>query len=351
MPAKNLKVVHYLNQFFGGLGGEDKASIGPRINAGPVGPGRAIQTMLRERGEVVATAICGDNYFAENMDKATQEIINLIRPYQPDIVIAGPAFEAGRYGIACGAICKAVKDALKIPTITGMYFENPGVDMYHKDTYIVQTGNSVRTMNDAVTKMISIVLRLSAGEKIGRADVEGYYPRGIVANELVEKTGADRVTEMLLAKLQGKPFDSEVSQPKYERITPALAVKDLKHSIIALVTDGGLIPKGNPDKIEALNATHYGKYSIKDKQTLDSASYDVNHAGYDPAYIRLDPNRLVPVDVMREMEQDKTISKLHEIFYSTTGVATTVENSRRMGREIAQDLKAAGVSAVILTST
>jgi len=59
----------------------------------------------------------------------------------------------------------------------------------------------------------------------------------------------------------------------------------------------------------------------------------------------------VPVDVVRELEREGTIGKLHEWFYTTTGVATTVENARRMGREIAAELKAAGVSGVLLTST
>ena len=62
-----LKVVHYINQFFAGLGGEDKAEIGPQLSEGHVGPGMAIQKALGDRGEIVATVICGDNYFAENI--------------------------------------------------------------------------------------------------------------------------------------------------------------------------------------------------------------------------------------------------------------------------------------------
>ena len=36
-----ISVVHYLNQFFGGLGGEEKASLGPKLIEGMVGPGIA----------------------------------------------------------------------------------------------------------------------------------------------------------------------------------------------------------------------------------------------------------------------------------------------------------------------
>jgi glycine reductase len=60
---------------------------------------------------------------------------------------------------------------------------------------------------------------------------------------------------------------------------------------------------------------------------------------------------LVPVDVLRELEREGIIGKLHDRFYSTTGVANIVEVMRRLGQRIAEELKAEGVSGVILTST
>ena len=128
-------------------------------------------------------------------------------------------------------------------------------------------------------------------------------------------------------------------------------IKTLEGATIALVTDGGLVPRGNPDGIEALNATRYGAYSIEGKDQLDAAQYDNPHRGYDTTYVKQDPHRLVPLDVAREMEQAGAIGKLHETVYSTTGVATTLAHSERMGREIAAQLRAAKVDAVILTST
>lgn len=346
-----LRVVHYLNQFFGGLGGEDKAGIGPRIIEGATGPGRAVQTALGERGRVVATTVGGDNYFAENTEKASAEVLELIRGYRPDVVIAGPAFEAGRYGVACGAVCKAVNEKLSIPAVTGMHFENPGVDLFHKDVYIVQTANSVRGMGEAVNRMVALALKLAAHEAIGKPAVEGYFHRGIIVNETSDRTGAERVVSMLLDKLAGRPFEAEVSQPRYDRVNAAPPLKAVATATIALVTDGGIVPKGNPDRIESAGATRFGRYSIAGVAELKAADYEVVHTGYDPVFIRQDPNRLVPVDVMRELEREGVIGKLHEWFYTTTGVATTVENARRMGREIAAQLKSAGVSGVILTST
>ena len=65
--------------------------------------------------KIVSTIICGDNYFGENLDAATDTIIEMVKKCEPDVFVAGPAFNAGRYGVACGTICKAVEERLGIP--------------------------------------------------------------------------------------------------------------------------------------------------------------------------------------------------------------------------------------------
>jgi betaine reductase len=348
---RKLRVVHYLNQFFGGIGGEDKANSEPVLREGVVGPGQALQKALGERGEVVATTICGDNYFAENIEETSRKIVGLVRPYHPDILIAGPAFDAGRYGVACGAVCRAIQEELKIPAITAMYPENPGVDLYHREIYIVETGNSVMSMGQAIARLVKLAVKLVEKQEIGKPAEEGYIPRGIIVNEPAERPGAERVVTMLLRKLKGEPFESEVSLPRYDRIPPAPAVTGISSATIALVTDGGLMPRGNPDKIESSGATKFGRYDIKGSDALNAADYDVYHSGYDPVFIRQDPNRLVPVDVLRLLEKERLIGRLHARFFATTGVATTMENARRIGREIAAELHSSNIDGVILTST
>ena len=104
-----IRVVHYINQFFGQIGGEEKAGVGPSLVNGAVGPGILIDRLLGMRGKVIATVICGDNYFAEKPEAAASEVLDLIAPLKADIFIAGPAFNAGRYGLACGQMCKTVE--------------------------------------------------------------------------------------------------------------------------------------------------------------------------------------------------------------------------------------------------
>ena len=42
-----LRVVHYVNQFFGGIGGEDQAHVGVSAREGAVGPGRLLEKAPR----------------------------------------------------------------------------------------------------------------------------------------------------------------------------------------------------------------------------------------------------------------------------------------------------------------
>jgi glycine reductase len=351
MATEPLRVVCYVNQFFGQLGGEDKAGLGPRIEDGAVGAARAIQQALGEAGTVVATVICGDNYVAEQGERAIGELLALVAAARPALVIAGPAFLAGRYGVACGALCVAVQAQLGIPALTGMQAENPGVDLYRRQAYIVQTGAEATRMADEARRLVALGLKLARSEAVGPPAVEGYFARGVTRNVVTGATAADRAVAMLLDKLAGRPFASEVPRPAFPGVTPPRLIKTLEGATIALVTDGGLVPRGNPDGIEPLNATRYGAYSIAGQTGLEAADYDNPHRGYDTTWVKQDPHRLVPVDVVRELERSGAIGKLHETVYSTVGVATTLAHSARMGQEIADRLRAAGVDAVILTST
>lgn len=346
-----IRVVHYINQFFGQIGGEEKANVVPEIREGVVGPGMALKQALKGEAEIVATVICGDTYFNENIETATAKIIGMIKKYNPDLFIAGPAFNAGRYGVACGAIAKAVKDELGIPVVTGMYIENPGADMYKKDLYIVSTKNNAAGMRDAVPAMAKLALKLVKGEQIGSPEEERYIPRGIRKNYFEQERGSKRAVDMLVKKLKGEKFVTEFPMPTFDRVDPNPPVKDMAHATIALVTSGGIVPKGNPDRIESSSASKFGTYSLKGVLGLDETTFQTAHGGYDPVYANADPDRVLPVDAMRQLEKDGVIGKLHETYYATVGNGTSVANARKYGAAIAAELKQAGVDAVILTST
>src|SRR3989442_10133601 len=56
-----LRVVHYVNQFFGGIGGEDQADVGVTVKADARGPGRVLQKTAGDRGRVEGALIRGGN--------------------------------------------------------------------------------------------------------------------------------------------------------------------------------------------------------------------------------------------------------------------------------------------------
>src|SRR3972149_6812109 len=215
---KQYRIVHYLNQFFGGVGGEEQANCEPRTIQGSKGPGRLFEKFFREQNvpvEIVATVICGDSYFAENQEKGLGEILPEIQGYSPDLAIAGPAFNAGRYGMACGAICSSL-NPLGIPAITAMYKENPGLDPYRKTVLIVESANSVSGMEEAVRKMVRLGIKRRRGEEIEVPKAEGCFEQGIRKNYFHAEPAVGRAIAMLLRKINGDPFETEYPIPFFD---------------------------------------------------------------------------------------------------------------------------------------
>lgn len=348
---KKIRAVHYLNQFFAQIGGEEKAGIAPGVKEGATGPGRLLEGALGDRGEIVATLYCGDNYFAENRDRAIEELLEKCARYRPDLLIAGPAFDSGRYGIACGGICQAVQERFGIAAVAGMTEENPGAALYRRNVYIVRSGSSVTEMSAVLERMAGLGVKLARGAPPGKPAEEGYLPRGIKRNEFAARPPAERAVDMLLAKIRGERVTSEIQPPKFSPPKTAPALRELSSAVIALVTDGGLVPEGNPDRMEPGRPTRFTTIPIAGLSRLDPDRFDVVHSGYDTSYANEDPHRLVPLDVMRELEEKKVFAKLYEVVHATGGAHAAVENATRIGQGIAERLKAAGVDGVILTST
>jgi glycine reductase len=341
------KIVHYINQFYAGLGGEEKADLKPEKRDGFVGPGMALNKDLGDAGEVVGTVICGDSYFNENLEEASQEILDMIKSYSPDIVVVGPAFNAGRYGMACGTVAKLVQENLDIPAVGGMYTENPGLELYRRFGYFVPTGDSAASMRTAMPEMVAVVKKLIAGEPV----TEGVFEKGLRKNYFAKERGSRRAVDMLLKKIAGESFVTEYPMPVFDRVDPQPAIKDMTKARVALVTSSGAVPIGNPDFIESSSASKYGRYSLEGITNFTPENGETAHGGYDPVYANDDLDRVLPVDVVKEMVKSGEIGSLHSYWYSTVGNGTSVGNSKGFGINIAKQLLEDGVEAVLLTST
>lgn len=352
MASQQIRVVHYLNQFFGGIGGEDKADVGLQVREGPVGPGIGLQQALGDRGQVVATIICGDNYFSGNTTTALAAAQETIERVRPDVVVAGPAFDAGRYGFACGEVCKAVSQRLGLAAVTAMYPENPAAETYRKvrGVWILPTGARAADMPKVLPKLAEFAVKVGRGFPIGPAKQEGYMPSGRRQLEFTDLPGADRALNMLLAKLAGQPYETEVPIERFEPVPPAPPVKDLKKARLAVITTSGLVPKGNPDKFRMFNATEWRKYRLPDAPALEGKDWEVIHGGFNTAYAQANPNLVLPLDALRELATEG-YGELHDEFYTITGVGTSLKTAKQAGEEMVASMREAGVNAALLVAT
>ena len=197
-----IKVVHYINQFFAGVGGEEMAHIAPELRTELPPISQQLQGKLGEDFEIVATIVCGDSYFSENLETVQPQLIEMVKSCDAELFIAGPAFNAGRYGVAAGTITKLVQEQLHIPAVTAMYEENPGVDMYRKDIYILKTADSAAGMRKALPALAKFAVKLARGEEILSPKEEGYHERGVRRNFFAEERGSKRAVDMLVKKIK-----------------------------------------------------------------------------------------------------------------------------------------------------
>jgi glycine reductase complex component B subunit gamma len=351
-PAQPLRAVHYLNQFFAGMGGESAAGVPLSTREGAVGPGRALQAQLRDRATIVATLVAGDNYAAERGAEALAAAAQALRELRPDVLVAGPAFAAGRYGVACGAVCAMATRDLGIPSVTAMHPDNPGVLLHRRETYIVPAGPDAGDMAAVLPRLARLALRLGAGEPLGPAAEEGYLPRGHRRNVQRDTPGFERALDMLLARVRGEPWTSEVLAQSYEVVAPAPPVADLAHARLGLVTSGGLVPKGNPDRLVSGNAAAWFRYSIAGLDALGTEDWESVHGGFSTVYLNTrNPAYVLPLPAIRRQEAAGAVGEVYPSYCVTVGNGTSVANAKRMGAEIARELKEAGVDAVLQTAT
>ena len=344
-----MKIVHYINQFFAQIGGEDQADHPLEIRETVVGPGMALKAALGADAEFVATIICGDNYFSEHTEKVSAQVRMVLEKYRPDLLIAGPAFNAGRYGIACGNVLR-IASSMGITAFSGMFPDNPAVDIYRSYGYIVKTKNSAAGMREAVAGITALIPKVLSGPRSLNPAEDGYVARGHRINRWTQKTGAERAMDMMLAKLNGQPYQTELPMPTYRKVPPAPRIKDLSKATIALMTSGGVVPIGNPDHIETAFATKYKKYTLDRYNSADDMRAEVVHGGYDPIYGNEDPNRMIPADVLKELEREGFIGKVYDYIYVTSGNGCATRSSLEFGEGIAQELLNTDVDGILLTS-
>ena len=339
------RVVHYLNQFFAGIGGEDTATVPPASKEGAVGPGRKLGQLLGDDFEIVATVWCGDDHAAGA--EVIDDLMALVRAAEPDVVVTGPAFTSGRYGLACARVAAAAA-AEGIAVVACMHGDNPGVEEAGTAP-VIASGEVARQMGPSLESLAAAVRKVASGEPLTAEDGRvGRIPR---RNVTVHNTSAERAVSLVLARLGGDRKATEVPLPRFDQVTPAPPLKDPSKALVALVTEGALVPDANPDSLESARATRWLRYSLDGKDALAPGEFRSVHGGFSTVWANEDPHRIVPLDVARQLENEGAIGKLHGEYLVTAGNGTSVGNARRFGVEWAADLRRQGVQAALLTAT
>lgn len=341
------RILYYVNQFFGQVGGEDKADYTPHLENGAIGCADAFSKLL-EGGEVVTTIVCGDNYYNEHKEESDKFILEKFEEIKPDIVVLGPAFNAGRYGMACSGVINLLKDK-DVKLVTGMYIENPAVDMCRLNSYIVETADSAAKMRQAIKSMAELTNKIIENKSLSPKE-DNYLAQGRRLTEFSDKIGARRAVEMLLKRFNGEDFETELPMPEFDEVDPAAPIEDMSKATIALITTGGVVPEGNPDKVQSASAQKWAKYDISDLDELKGKFITI-HGGFDPVYCNEKADRVAPLDQLTRLKKENVIADVFKYFYTTTGTGTSVANAKKFGKEIGKELKEQKVDAAILTST
>lgn len=348
-------VVHVINQFFAGIGGETKADTAVGVFDGASGAARGLQAQLASDGKVIATVFYGDNYFHEHVEQAKSAILREIQLRRPEIVVAGPAFNSGRYGFASIEICEEVSTKLGIPCIAGMHADNPAVSSYRNNknprVYVLPTAETAAGMTQALESLAQFARRLADGSPIKSAAEEGYLPRGIRRDETADRPAVKRAISMLLDRINGRPFITEIPVEVWDNVESAPPIRELSKKTIGIIATSGVVPWGNPDGFKIFRNTQWRKYNIDGLDRMEPGKWEAIHGGYNVSFINQNLHYGVPLDTLRDLEAERIIGRIYPAYYVVPGNQGSPSVMRRIGEEIAADMRKEGIGGVLLVAT
>jgi glycine reductase len=237
-----------------------------------------------------------------------------------------------------------------IPAAAAMHPANPGLALRRPGGYIVPAAADATRMAEAVGRLAEIGLKLARREPLGPAAVDGYLPTGERRPVVHPEAGHTRAVAMLLAKLAGRPFRSELALLRPRAVAPAPALGDAAKSRLALITSGGLVPRGNPDRMPPRYSRHRFEYELP-TAGLVPGEWESIHAGYHVAAVNANPNVVLPLDAVRRLLDEGRIGSLSPRLQSLAGVGTPDSAARDIAAELADSLRREGAHGAIMVAT
>ena len=154
-----------------------------------------------------------------------------------------------------------------------------------------------------------------------------------------------------MARMGGRDWVTELPIRMPDAVVPAGPIADLSNAKLGLVTTGGLVPKGNPDRLVRGGAKGYLRYSIDGIDSLSAEEWESVHRGFYTAIVNENPNYVLPLNVVRDVERAGEVASVYQWILTTSGVGTAVADSRKIGAAMASEFKDAEVDCALLVAT
>jgi glycine/betaine/sarcosine/D-proline reductase family selenoprotein B len=90
---------------------------------------------------------------------------------------------------------------------------------------------------------------------------------------------------------------------------------------------------------------------VAELESLSAEGWEAYHAGYFNHLVNANPNYILPLSFLRDLERQGRVGAVHDHIYALPGVSTPVAVATALGRSIAEDLRLAQVDGCLLVAT
>ena len=267
------------------------------------------------------------------------------------MLVCGPSFGSGRYGYACGMLAREAARR-GIPTVCGMDPESPGVAAAEGAAYIVPTSSNVAGMREALPRIAAL-----AAPPRRRARSSGRRRTRATSRAGCAGTSTRARPAPAARSICCSPSSPATPAPRSRR--PSIAcrrrppVADLAAAKLALVTEAGCVPQGNPDGLPTIRADAWLRYPARRRGDAGrrAATNPCTAASTSPPRT---PTRTasfpsMSFELLQRRGQDRSAPR--RVLHDHRATALPSPPPSKFGQEIADELKEAGVEAVVLSGT
>ena len=323
-----LRVVHYLNQFFGGIGGEEQADVGVSASA----RARWARAALLEK------ALGDDARIEATLDRRRQ----LRQRARADEAVARDRRRArppparrggGRPGVRLRTLRPGVRARVQawpaergIAAITAMHPENPGASsarrepLHRPDRRVddVHAGRARRRWprwrGDSGRGEIARARRGGRLHAAGRAPRPRPRAPGLSARARHAARQAARPAVPVGGAVRRARARDAGGADRRPRRAPASPWSP----------PAGSCARATPTSQVSANAVRYHRHTVAELESLSPKEWEAYHAGYFNHIVNSNPNYILPLSFLRDLERQGKVGRVHEHIYALPGVSTPV---------------------------